>query len=106
MASSPNLYPGKDGFELWIQLLSVSDQGVVVNPWYAGNWLTHPPNPYLMSNSTEYPRKFGSIAMTASAKAYAVVMSANITEIQSWQVADDLINWSSTGKVDIGKAWS
>ena len=58
-----------------------------------------------MTNSTENKRIYGSIAMTAAGKAFAVV-TPNVTEIQSWQVGDDMVDWTSIGVVDIGKAWS
>jgi VCBS repeat-containing protein len=68
-------------------------------------WLQHENHPSVMANSTENKQAYGSLAMTAAGKAFAVVTS-NITEIQSWQVGDDMVDWTSVGVVDIGNAWS
>ena len=59
----------------------------------------------VMANSTENKQNYGSVAMTAAGKAFAVVTS-NVTEIQSWQVGDDMIDWTSIGTVGIGNVWS
>lgn len=58
-----------------------------------------------MANSTANVQSFGAIAMTAAGRALAVVTS-NRTQIQSWQVGDDLVDWTSAGTVDIGSAWN
>lgn len=60
-----------------------------------------------MSNSSNNELTFGSIAMTSIGAAFGVVQLPNGTEvIQSWQVADDFVDWTSTEYVDIGSAWS
>jgi hypothetical protein len=94
---------------LWIELLSLSSAGIEVDTWTgaAGGWIAHERHPSQMSNSTNNELTFGSIAMTSMGAAFGVVQLPNRTEvIQSWQVADDFVDWTSAGYVDIGDSWS
>ncbi|KAH6677389.1 hypothetical protein B0J14DRAFT_584150 [Halenospora varia] len=106
-ASSPNTFPGSNGYELWIELLSLSNRGIEVDTWSGAvnDWLQHENHPSVMANSTENKQIYRSIAMTVAGKAFAVVTS-NVTEIQSWQVGDDMVDWKSIGVVDTGNVWS
>lgn len=85
----------------------MSNRGIEVDTWSGAlnDWLQHENHPSVMGNSTESKQAYGSIAMTASRKAFAVVTS-NVTEIQSWQVSDDMVDWRPIGVVDIGNVWS
>ncbi|KAE8440490.1 hypothetical protein EG329_007423 [Mollisiaceae sp. DMI_Dod_QoI] len=106
-ASSPSTFPGSGGYELWIELLSLSNRGIEIDTWSGAinDWLQHDNHPSVMANSTQNEQTYGSIAMTAAGKAFSVVTS-NVTEIQSWQVRDDMVDWASIGVVDIGNVWS
>lgn len=57
-----------------------------------------------MANSTANPGIYGALAVTAAGQAFGVT-TTNVTKIQSWQLADDMLSWSSTGVVGIGSAW-
>ena len=58
-----------------------------------------------MTNSTN-ANVYGAVAVTAIGRAFAVVNTAGQKAfIAAWQVADDTVDWISTGNVDIGSAW-
>jgi len=55
-----------------------------------------------MANSTVNVRTYGALAMTALGTAFAVVVdsaAAANSSIQSWQMNDDLTDWTATGTV-------
>ena len=59
-----------------------------------------------MANSTTNAHVYGAVAVTAAGRAFAVVNTAEQkASIAAWQVADDTVDWISTGTVDIGSAW-
>ena len=58
-----------------------------------------------MANTTQNGTIYGSVAVTASGKAFAVVTTNRSDTLQDWQVADDMIDWGFVGTVDIGSAW-
>jgi hypothetical protein len=95
------------GLESWIEVLSLSDSGVEVDTWSGeiNDWLQHDAHPSVMANSTRNGTVYGSVAVTAIGNAFAVVTENQSDTIQSWQVANDLIDWGSVGTVDIGRAW-
>lgn len=96
------------GNETWLELLSISNRGIQVST-YAGattHWLQNGVNPSIMANSTLNPRIYRSVAVTAIGKAFAAVEDpAQPDSIEEWQVEDDLVNWRSVGKVDLGGLW-
>lgn len=96
------------GYDTWIELLSLSATGIEVGSWSGliGRWLVQNNHPSPMTNSTANPKIYGALTVTAIGRAFAVV-STNDQKyvIESWQVADDLVSWTSTGTVNIGNAW-
>ncbi|KUJ24686.1 uncharacterized protein LY89DRAFT_713478 [Mollisia scopiformis] len=91
------------GFESWIQMLQLSTTGIEVNTW-SGNindWLDQYNHPSPMANSSVNVKEYDSIAVTAIGSAFAVVKSSGNDSIQSWQVSDDLLDWTSTGTVAV-----
>jgi hypothetical protein len=95
------------GFDSWIQVLQLSDQGVEVSTW-SGNlndWLQYYYHPSPMANSTLNVKAYGAVAVTAIGSAFAVVKGTGPDTIQSWQVGSNLVDWTSTGAVDIGNSW-
>lgn len=60
-----------------------------------------------MTNSSANPKIYGSLAVTAIGRAFAVVSSGDqkTQAIESWQVANDFVSWASTGTVDVKNAW-
>lgn len=59
-----------------------------------------------MANSTNNKKTFESVAVTAIGKAYAVVkQDGQADTIESWQVANDMVDWSSVGNVNLNGAW-
>jgi hypothetical protein len=95
------------GFESWIEVLSLSDSGVEVDTWSGeiNNWLQHGIHPSVMTNLTRNETIYGSVAVTATGNAFAVVTENRNDTIQHWQVADDMIDWGLVGTVEIGSAW-
>ena len=87
--------------------MQLSDQGVEVSTWSGAidNWLDYYYHPSPMTNSTENAKKYGAIAVTAIGSAFAVVNEAGVDTIQSWQVNDDMLDWTATGAVGVGDAW-
>lgn len=96
------------GYETWIELLSLSATGIEVDTWSGqiNDWLEHDNHPSSMANSTANAKTYEAVAVTAMGQAFAAVsISDEKYIIESWQVADDMVDWSSTGTVDIGNAW-
>ena len=96
------------GFETWIEVLSVSNKGVLVNTWSGAinDWLEQYTHPSAMVNSTGSGRSYGSVAVTATGTAFGVVkQDGQVDKIESWQVQDDMVDWSLVGNVDLGGAW-
>ena len=59
-----------------------------------------------MANSTSDQKSYGAVAVTAIGSAFGVVKQMGQADtIESWQVADDMIDWTSVGKVDLGGIW-
>jgi hypothetical protein len=89
-------------------VLSLSKEGIEVDTWSGAinNWLEHENHPSAMSNSTANVITYRSIAVTALGSAFAVVSQEGQEDvIEWWQVADDLVDWSFVGNVDVGSAW-
>ena len=96
------------GYETWVEVLSVSNKGVLVNTWSGAinNWLEQYNRPSAMVNSTGSGRSYGSVAVTAAGIAFGVVkQDGQVDKIESWQVQDDTVDWSLVGNVDLGGAW-
>lgn len=96
------------GLETWIEVLSAFDKGLEVDTWSGAinGWLEQYEHPSAMVNLTGNGKVYGSVAVTAIGRAFAVVrQDGHVDEIQSWQVEDDLVDWSLVGNVDIGDAW-
>lgn len=98
------------GYHTWIGLLSLSATGIEVASWSGliGKWLVQNNHPLPMTNSTANPKIYGALAVTAIGRAFAFVSTSDQDPkyaIESWQVADDFVSWTSTGTVNIGSAW-
>jgi hypothetical protein len=95
------------GFETWIQVMQLSGQGVELSTWSGAinDWLEYYYHPSPMANSTGNVKTYGALAVTAIGSAFAVVNQAGVDTIQSWQVNDDLLDWTATGEVDLGGVW-
>ncbi|ATZ53304.1 hypothetical protein BCIN_09g01760 [Botrytis cinerea B05.10] len=96
------------GFETWGETLVMSRNGIKTNT-YSGainTWSAMGTHPSAMSNSTQNPKVFKSIAVTAIGAAFAVVeIDGKADEIEAFQVQDDAVNWDTAGTVDIGDIW-
>ncbi|MCJ1429344.1 hypothetical protein MMC29_007257, partial [Sticta canariensis] len=92
------------GLKTWEEIFTLSATGIQVRP-YSGTlkiWLAFDWHPSAMANSTKNKKSFESLAATAAGNAYAVVkQDGQADSIESWRVEDDLINWRSTGDVDL-----
>ena len=96
------------GYESWIELLSQSNRGIKVSTWSGAinGWLQQYANPSVMAKYTSDENVFGSVAVTASGDAFGVLQQhGQADSIQHWRVADDMLDWSSIGSVDLGGAW-
>ena len=63
-------------------------------------------HPSAMANSTINMKSFESVAITSTGNAFAVVkQDGQAVLIESWRVEDDLVDWSSTGNVDLHGTW-
>ena len=59
-----------------------------------------------MANSMSNKKVYGSVAVTATGNAFGVVkQDGQVDAIRNWQLADDMVDWSLTGNVDLGGAW-
>lgn len=96
------------GYETWIEVLSVSDDGVEVDTWSGAinDWLEQYENPSVMANLTGNRKDYGSVAVTATGSAFAVLkQDGQVDWIENWLVEDDMVDWTSAGNVDLGGAW-
>ena len=95
------------GTESWIQVLSVAKTGITTNSWdgQTRNWVLVLNQNAVFSNATS-KKSIEAVAVTATGKAFAAVSLNGTDSIESWQLADDFVNWSSTGEVEIKNAWS
>ena len=60
-----------------------------------------------MANSTENMKTYESIAVTATGNAFAVVkQDGQADAIENWQVANDMVDWTLTGNVDLDGTWA
>lgn len=94
--------------ETWIEVLSVFDKGLEVDTWSGAidGWLELYEHPSAMENATGDGKVYGSVAVTAIGRAFAVARQDGLVdEIESWQVEDDMVDWSLAGKVDLDGAW-
>ncbi len=89
-------------------MLSLSNTGIEVDTWFGqiNDWLQHDNHPSTMANSTANPKTYEAVAVTAMGKAFAAVSITDLKYIiESWQLADDMVGWTSTGVVNIDNAW-
>ena len=96
------------GLENWIEVLSISGNGVQVETWSGAinDWLLHSAHPSAMANSSINDKTYESVAVTAIGCAFgAVRQDGRSDQIEYWQVDDDLNDWTLIGNVDIGEAW-
>jgi hypothetical protein len=97
-----------EGLETWIEVLSLSNNGIEVDTWSGAinDWLEHETHPSALSNSTANTKAYRSIAVTAIGSAFAVVNQEGQKDMIEWaQVGDDMVDWTLVGKVDIGDSW-
>ena len=108
-----------NGFEDWIEILSVYSKGIEVMTWSGAinGWQELAARPPVLANVTEIngsknitEKIFGDLAVTATGAAFAVVttlddgMSAD--SIENWQVDDDAVTWAFVGNVSLDGAWN
>ncbi|PQE03074.1 Fucose-specific lectin protein [Rutstroemia sp. NJR-2017a BVV2] len=89
----------QSGSQLWINLLSLEDQGIRVDTW-SGNtkgWLVDGGKPGVMQNvSTSGGRgkEFGALATTVAGEVFAFVREeGEETRVEGWVMDGDLITW-------------
>ena len=93
------------GYETWIEVLSLAETGIEVSTWSGAinDWLVQNANPPVMASNGK--KFYGGITITALGKAFAVVTTRNGQQandtIESWQVANDLVDWSFIGNVNV-----
>lgn len=90
----------------WIEVLFPSNNGIQVDTWSpSGDWV-HNRHPSAMANSTNNMKIYGSVAVTATGSAFAVVQQDGQKDsIGNWQVADDIVDWGLIGNVNLNGAW-
>ena len=94
-----------DSQQPWIEVLSLSTNGIEVHTWLLTHEWSSGRHPSAMANSTNM-KSYESVAVTATGKAFAVVkQDGQADSIESWRVEDDLINWRSTENVDLHGTW-
>lgn len=106
-ASSYSNVSATDG-PAWIEVLSLSTIGIEVNTWSGArnDWLAHNLHPSAMANSTENLKIYGSVAVTAIGSAFAVVkQDGQADSIGNWQVADNTVDWSLIGSLNLNGTW-
>lgn len=63
-------------------------------------------HPSVMVNLTSKKKTYRDMAVTATGNAFGVVIQDGQADgIENWQVADDMVDWSLIGNVDLGGAW-
>lgn len=96
------------GHETWIEVLSLSNEGIEVDTWWGAinDWLEQHNHPSVMVNLTSSKKIYGDVAVAATGNAFGVVIQdGQVDKIENWQVADDMVDWSLVGNVDLGGAW-
>lgn len=59
-----------------------------------------------MTNSTKNMKRYDSVAVTAIGNAFGVVkQDGQADAIENWQVADDMLDWSLVGNVNLNGTW-
>lgn len=110
IAASSSYYKNSIGTSTWMEVLSISDTGILVSTW-SGNdneWLQMFNGPSIMSNVTASAsaESFYSVTLTSTGRVFAAVKLENGKDgIQSWAAKDSIVDWTSTGKIDIGTSW-
>ena len=95
-----------DDSEAWTEVLSLSANGIEVDTWSKKNWLQFDGHPSAMANSTKDVKSYERVAATVTGNVFAVVkQDRQADSIESWRVEDDLVDWQSTGNVDLHGAW-
>ncbi|MCJ1422269.1 hypothetical protein MMC29_000149 [Sticta canariensis] len=92
----------------WVEVISLNTTGIEVRTWSGAEnaWLTSHQHPSEMANSTNNMKIYGSVAITAIGSAFAVVKEdGEADSILNWQVADDTVDWRSSGKLDLNGIW-
>lgn len=92
------------GFASWIEVLHLSSTGVEVNTWSGAinDWLEYNTHPSVMANSTNKMKVYETVAVTATGNGFAVVKKDGQADaIENWKVADDTVDWSLIGNVNL-----
>ena len=113
IAASVSYTNGSNGFQSWLEVLSVSSKGIQTNTWSGeiSDWLELAAYPVAMRNDTDGTdagkrKSYGDVAVTATGTAFAVVMQEGEADtIEKWQVEDDVVTWDFVGIVNLGGAW-
>lgn len=95
------------GLPTWIELLSPTESGFKVDTWSGNinNWLQYDLYPPTMTTLSGQ-RAFGAAAVTAIGTAFSIVGKHGEKDtIEVWQVADDMVDWTPAGNIDVGDAW-
>ena len=96
------------GYETWIEVLSLSNEGIEVDTWSGviNDWVEQYAHPSVMVNLTSNKKIYGDVAVTATGNAFGVVIQDGQADgIENWLVADDMVDWSLIGNVDLDGAW-
>lgn len=86
----------------------ISNGSIEVNTWSGtvDDWLEQYNVPSVMANSTSDKKVYGAVAVTAIGNAFGVVKQIGQADtIETWLVADDMVDWSLVGNVDLGGVW-
>ena len=110
IAAASSYSKDPSGFETWIELLSASsNQGFEVDTWSGAinDWLEQYTHPMSMNNETRKGGRIcGNVAVTAMGTAFGAIQpDGGSCSIESWQVDDDMVDWTFTGYVDLDGAW-
>ncbi|PQE32674.1 Fucose-specific lectin protein [Rutstroemia sp. NJR-2017a WRK4] len=99
IAASVAKQVAQGGSQLWINLLSLEDQGIRVDTW-SGNtkgWLVNGGRPGVMQNvstSAGKGKEFGALATTGAGEVFAFVREEGEEKrVEGWVMDGDLVTW-------------
>ncbi|KAM3064766.1 hypothetical protein ACMFMG_012079 [Clarireedia jacksonii] len=98
LAATASKQIAQSGSQLWINLLSLEDQGVRVDTW-SGNamgFLVDSGRPEVMQNVTGGGKEYGALATTEAGEIFAFVRDKESEEgirVEGWVMDGDLVTW-------------
>jgi hypothetical protein len=100
LATATSYYNFSNGNAGWMQILKLQSTGVHSDGYYGPNITYKDISTDVLSNSTNNVQEFGSLALTATGNAFAVVRrTGNKDGIVNWQLQDDTVSWRLIGNV-------